>query len=633
MISTSGQGAGIDDRLTRHEDVLRGYKEKFEEHKKWLQGQRDLPSFVMKESGNAWDEVSIESDEYTAEAGPRHSVPVHETLLERGKMYEQKREAAREEAIKKELKQLRTKPKISKQGAAKVFEKPIEERFIEIEARRKKDLEQAERGRNDDAPKFSFKPQINRKGKQSATRTNSVGAVDQWKTRRDQKLEEARKRQVVEMMSMQRTPEINEHSRRIVDRKMKEESTSGLGGKGPHYTHADSLLERDRLAKLQLWEKYQQDLAEQQPGNPKITPYAASLDREGSACERLYEHSVDQYERKNYLLMKKYAAEGTECYHSPRITMNAAMIRRNQPVHEDLLERHEVAKTRKEESMKQVMHREHFQHQPAINPVSDEIASRLCQTSRERLYSNKTDYSALQDQYSYQTERPTPKRNTLRRAASMGAMRGKNVKRQEELRDQQSRKEMEECTFRPKITRPPAEMKGLDFHDRTQQRLKKKEEKLREARKEREVKEGMECPFTPNIGYRKEDVEEDNGQIYGGDGKAWGFDDFVERQRNARRSTVDKERGQWMTGKNWKNEVTVPREFTLGRKDQPVRSLQKPLSPPTADDDDTYEDEEEGDHEYAETASRPLPQEGLFSQPASYDFGYCMFFFFFSFFL
>eukprot|EP01061_Rhynchopus_euleeides_P013028 TRINITY_DN22858_c0_g1_i2.p1 TRINITY_DN22858_c0_g1~~TRINITY_DN22858_c0_g1_i2.p1 ORF type:complete len:667 (+),score=258.71 TRINITY_DN22858_c0_g1_i2:37-2001(+) len=632
-MASIGPGASIEDRLTRHEDVLRSYKEKFEEHKKWLQGQRDLPSFVTRDTGAAWDEVSLPSDDETFEHQPRRSVPVHDSLLERGKLYEQKREAAREEAIKKELKQLRSKPKISKQGASKVYEKPIEERFMELEARRKKDLDVAKSGRLEDAPQYPFKPQINRKGKQAATRTNSCGAVDQWKQRRDQKLEEARKRQLVEVMAMQRAPEINEHSRRLVERKMREDS--GLG-KGPHYTHADSLLERDRLAKLQLWEKYQQELAEQQPGNPKITPFAASMHREGSVSDRLYEHSVDQYERKNYLLMKKYAAEGTECYHSPRITMNAALIRREQPVHEDLLDRHETAKVRKEEAMKQIMDRERHLHRPAINPVSDEIASRLCQTARERLYQPKTDYSALQEQYSYQPDRPVSEARVARRASSLGAMRGKDKKRREELRDQQDKKEMEQCTFKPKITRPPLDQKGLDFLDRTAQRMRKKEDKLREARRERDTKEVQECPFAPNIGY-KHDVDEDTHQIYGGDGKAWGFDDFVERQRQARKLNHDKERGQWVTGKNWKNEVTVPKEFSLGRKDQPVRSLQKPLSPPRASDDDTYDDEDDTHdqdhgHDYPEGA-HPLPQAGLFSegatnilqpreQQAPYDYGY-----------
>ena len=637
------QHVNIEDRLSRHEDVLRSYKEKFEEHKRWLQGQRDLPSFVAKEPGAAWEEASFDDDDEQSrgDAPVSRRVPVHDTLLERGKLYEQKREAAREEALRKELKQLRSKPQISEKGQAKVYEKPVEERFLELAARREKDLEQAKRGREEDAPQYSFKPKINKKGKQAASRTSSHGAADQWKQRRDQKLEEARKRQLVEMMSMQRDPHINEHSRKIVERKVRDDS--GLG-RGPHYTHADSLLERDRLAKLQLWEKYQRELAEQQPGNPKITPFAASLARDGNVCERLYENSADQCERKNYLLQKKYTSDHDECVREPRITMRAAMIERSQRVEDDLLERHEVAQARKEEHMKQAIERERHLHQPAINPVSDEIASRLCQTARERLYGQKVDYSALQEQYSYQqpqqVSKPRRRSGSARRSTSLGAMRGKDKKRREELRDQQDRKQMEECTFHPKTGRgpkdrgPQAVHMWENFHDRTAQRMKKKEEKLKEARKERDIEEVTVCPFTPNIGYQADGRDlygDDNGQIYGGDGKAWGFDDFVDRQRSARKLQTDKERGAWVTGRNWKNEVTVPKEFALGKTNKEnVKSLQQPLSPPRLYPQDEYARTEDESYEQDGAPPPPpqdaaagvvdprdLPQKGLFSEGAN----------------
>eukprot|EP00659_Diplonema_papillatum_P003966 gene3966-6144_t len=598
----------VEERLSRHEDVLKSYKDKFEEHKRWLQGQRDLPSFVTKESGRAWDDSSAGSDESAGDdcgVSGRQGQPIHDTLLEMGKLYEQKKEAAREEAIRRELKHLRKTPRISRQGAAKVYEKPIEERFMELEAKRRKDLEDAERGRKDDGPQYTFTPTITRKGRQATVRTSSSTKElnDQWKDRRNQKLEEARSRQVVEALAeMQPGPTINEHSQRLIERRRRDDS--GVG-RGPHYNHADSLLERDRLSKLHLWEKYQQELAEQQPGNPKITPFAASLVRDGPVSDRLYEQSFDKEERKNYLLLRKMEAEGNECYHTPRITWNAAVLRRDVPVEDDLLDRHETAKSKKEERMKQILDRERHLHQPAINPVSDEIASRLCQTARERLYGPKADYSALQRPADDTASAgPLTPRNGSRRAHSQTTAdfhvrgeRGREIsnKRLDLLRAQQERQLMADCTFQPKICRAPVDASNrADFLNRTSLRLKRKDDKLKQARKERDIREEQECPFRPNVGYRQNiNIHEDQQPVVGHDGRALGYGEFVERHRIARKMQQKRDETS-VTGRNWKNEVTVPREFQLGRKERRVKSLQKPLSPPQMGPGGDDDDDEDG---------------------------------------
>eukprot|EP01060_Flectonema_neradi_P005845 TRINITY_DN13918_c0_g1_i1.p1 TRINITY_DN13918_c0_g1~~TRINITY_DN13918_c0_g1_i1.p1 ORF type:complete len:713 (+),score=154.37 TRINITY_DN13918_c0_g1_i1:103-2139(+) len=615
----------IEDRLSRHEDVLRSYKEKFEEHKRWLQGQREMPSFATKETGQAWEEDTLSDDEESIVHTRRRTVPLHDTLLEKGKLYEQKKEACREVAIKSEMAKLRAKPRITKMGRSKNYDKRIEERFIELENRRQNDLKDARAGREEDKPQFTFKPSITKKGKRATVRTNTAGAHDQWKQRRDQKLDDARQRVVIEELSqMQSAPVINEHSQRIIERKAKDDS--GIS-RGPHYTHADSLLERDRLSKLNLWEKYQQEQVEQQPGNPKITPFAANLQREGEVCQRLYEQSFDKEERKNHLALKKAQEEGTECYHTPRITMNAAVLRRSIPVEDDLLERHEISKSRKEEGMRQALEREQHLHKPAINPVSDEIASRLCQTSKERLYGQKTDYSALQQQFldAQESVQSSQRRSSSHRRRSstvdfhLRGKRGKEIseKRIEDLRSQHESKIMADCTFKPRICRPPLDRtnRQMDFLDRAQQQMKKKDENLREARLERDRREQDDCPFKPNIGYNSDIVRDDG--IYGGDGKAWGYGDFVERHRMARKLQSEKDKGGWVTGKNWKNEVTVPREFSLGRKEGPIKSLQKPLSPPRVHPGSGHDKENypmyqshtpKGGHQ------RDLPQQGLFSE-------------------
>eukprot|EP01063_Lacrimia_lanifica_P017638 TRINITY_DN24683_c0_g1_i1.p1 TRINITY_DN24683_c0_g1~~TRINITY_DN24683_c0_g1_i1.p1 ORF type:complete len:425 (+),score=150.03 TRINITY_DN24683_c0_g1_i1:66-1277(+) len=123
----------------------------------------------------------------------------------------------------------------------------------------------------------------------------------------------------------------------------------------------------------------------------------------------------------------------------------------------------------------------------------------------------------------------------------------------------------------------------LRVYERVSQWQRRKHQKLDEERRKTQKKELENCPFEPVTRSTKAQHpwEQKSGSIYGGNGRAWGYDEFVERQREARRRTNEKKDAVKSSGKNWKNEVTVCQEFNLGRRDKSVRALQKPLSPPT----------------------------------------------------
>eukprot|EP01065_Artemidia_motanka_P011468 TRINITY_DN16178_c0_g1_i1.p1 TRINITY_DN16178_c0_g1~~TRINITY_DN16178_c0_g1_i1.p1 ORF type:complete len:390 (+),score=145.16 TRINITY_DN16178_c0_g1_i1:66-1235(+) len=151
--------------------------------------------------------------------------------------------------------------------------------------------------------------------------------------------------------------------------------------------------------------------------------------------------------------------------------------------------------------------------------------------------------------------------------------------------DRRERSEVQ--PFRPaqRVTGHP-----LRVYDRVTQWQRRREQNLNELRQQREQQELTSCTFNPTTRTtavhsrpkgRMPWDHDPSSTFYGHDGKAWGYHDFVERQREARRRSKEGSDGAFCTGRNWRNEITVPQEFQLGRRDRSIKSLQKPLSPPT----------------------------------------------------
>eukprot|EP00756_Hemistasia_phaeocysticola_P036365 Hpha_TRINITY_DN16639_c1_g1::TRINITY_DN16639_c1_g1_i1::g.183604::m.183604 len=693
----------LDNQLYRHDQVLREYRQ--------MMGashpQRETPSFLQSLAvdgagqhptedgassvGSMWDD-----DDVHISGAPRSKKPVHEQLLERGKLYEQRREALREDFIRREMENVRPKPEISARAVKKFAQNPrdpskaIYERFAEQEEYRKQQALRARAAGVDEEPKYTFRPHITKRARSATSRVQSPrasrtkpgggrGGGEMWQSKRDAKLEKLRSSQLLDELSeVKDAPTINERSERLVERRRARDRAVHGPSRGPHYTHADSLLERDRLSKLQRWERYRERMEDEQPGNPKITPFAAQMDRShlGNVTERLYDQSFEREERRS-MLSSRHSDLG-ECYHSPRITAHAAAIRRGMPVEDDLLGRHDRSRREKDEHMSALINRERDLHVPVINPISDEIAARLPHTPRERLYSNKTDYSRLRQEHlaagqqppggqqqsmqNSQSNLPAARRSAGKRSRSApatGADTDNSFYRRIELRRDQTDRKMralrqdaeeralKECTFQPRANLSPGSArrlsKGGTVHQRAAKWQQRREEKLRDERARRDEEETRNCTFIPN----KHRIEaatpaqqlttphssahpsalppavavEDNPAwegppdtaLYGGSGRAWGYDEFVERHREARRQQMERDEGTFMTGRGWRNEATVPQEFALGRRDQGrvgVNALRKPLSPPRVGPSQGYSEEPSP---AAEQAHPSFPSQGLFS--------------------
>jgi hypothetical protein len=131
---------------------------------------------------------------------------------------------------------------------------------------------------------------------------------------------------------------------------------------------------------------------------------------------------------------------------------------------------------------------------------------------------------------------------------------------------------------------PPARLTPTqNLADRSAQWAKKREQWRNEQLRSKENTELADCTFAPTT-HTERDVARaltPRRSIYGGDGKAWGTSEYVERQRAARERHDSERERQYYTGSNWRNEPTVPQSPRLGRADlRAIPSLSKPISAP-----------------------------------------------------
>eukprot|EP00760_Papus_ankaliazontas_P035909 PhM_4_TR8081/c0_g1_i1/m.5988 len=608
----------MDDQLGRHDEILKAHRERFEAHKQWLQGQRSTPSFQQHSGIDAspiepttpptGGALQRRGSNPTTPRGhdvssltPARTGPVHEELIDKGKIYEQNKEKLREEAVRKQLAAMRPTPKVSSMAQQIRREDKIEERFRKLELDRRQ-MEEWNRAkylrREEDEQNHSFKPKISKKGRRATSRASALENNSMWQQKREEEREALRTKKIIaEMAEVRGTPEIDERSARLAERKKQRDGLEG-------FSHLDTMLERDRLSRLSAWERQQHELRNSQPGNPRITAYAATMPRDGDVFDRLYSTSYENEAKRAVLHQSRVNEEGMECSYSPRITRNASSIVRERPVEEDLLDRHAQSRAMQEEQVRLMMERERDLHTPAINPVSDEIASRLPETSRERLYKPKSRYYDPTEypfqpnlgHNSSQDDTGSDEKSGRKQGADTGRrqheridqMYQREMQRQEkldQLRAEEEDRMMADCTFRPTTRFPSGRTDSaaqpLRVYNRVTQWARRRDQKIIEQRQEKTRQELAECSFRPDMSTTQSPQRSEasnNNTIY--DGNAWGYDEFVERQREARRRQQEKATKGWTTGDRWRNEVTVPQEFQLGKRDKPIRSLQKPLEAP-----------------------------------------------------
>jgi hypothetical protein len=548
---------------------------------------------------------------------------IHEELIEKGKLYEQRKEALREKYIREELKAMTPRSKTGAAAASSTpapanpeerrrqreeAEKERKKKFEKLykEAKRREDEEyfrklKVEKEEKEKLEGYGFKPKISSKARRTTSRVSLVDQQSTWQRRKEEELERLRRERIVEEMAeVQEGPDITLRSQKIAMKLREKEGLAGL-------SHIEAMLERDRLKKLARWEE-QQKAKMQESANPKITMFAAELPRPGEVGDRLYAESFEIEERKAQRIREKLGSK-QESF-TPRITSYASSVRRDRPVEDDLMMRHLEALAERDELLRQQEERRVEQHMPAINPVSDAIASRLPLSARERLYQQKPrsedrENESQQRNSFARTNSTTSTASTLtaererERAEKMRRDEERRREKIEQLQQEKLRKELEECTFTPKTSRrtpsqgpdgnvapgaggTPKLLNPAETYNRMEQWQKRREMKLAEQLAQKKEAERNGCTFAPNVDLHRDPHQSLNvtagNTIYGGDGKPWGMDEFIQRQQLARKEREERAAKQTTDTSHWRPGSTIPVEF---RFHQPanVRALDRPVGP------------------------------------------------------
>jgi hypothetical protein len=568
---------------------------------RWLAGQKETPSFVPSWSENissildaplpkslrddASPPQSRRADSFAGRStreGSRTAIArptIHDALIEKGKIMAMRREALQERALDEESRTLKGTPSISLEAQKiPVRTEPIESRLLrkaqeastrqvyEVEVRK----QQLVKAMQATAP---FKPNISSRGKRAEAKVTTADYHKNWHRRREQRLESRRTELLIsEMAELRDCPDINARSTKLAAAKREKEGLAGM-------SHIEAMLERDRLTKLAAWERSQREL--ESMANPQITVYAATLPRDTPAAERLYLHSFEAQERRTQLA-REHEASIARSY-SPRISKLAANTPRTFRVEDEIMQRHAESQAILEEKRRMQLEREVGCHQPAINPVSDAIAARLPSTAKERLFQPRTHV----DPASHASPSASRARSTsvatvssmaaTERAEALGKYEERRDANLQKLKREKAEREMEECTFAPTTNRNVRTAGSVV--ERNDQWMVRRDMKLQEQRRALESAEVKDCTFVParEAGGRSASAAGDDGAtIYGGDGKPWGSNEFIQRMEEARRIRQEKdERKSHTPSTNWKPTITQPVEFQLGRS-TPVRSLQRP---------------------------------------------------------
>mmetsp|Transcript_7303 Transcript_7303/g.27327 ORF Transcript_7303/g.27327 Transcript_7303/m.27327 type:complete len:704 (-) Transcript_7303:53-2164(-) len=438
---------------------------------------------------------------------------------------------------------------------------------------------------------------------------------------RERKLEEMRRsRDKILESELHHTPQLTERTRKLVERTRRRKSQNNFGSLSASFSSTgsfkkyreppveDQLMEKEYARRQSIFLQSEKQYALENPGTPKITPQAARMVREGSVTDRLFEMASKMGEKKRFHALQKRIQEEESLTFEPHMQDSSESVShsRTMPVYLDLLQRDEQRKMKKLEKIERLMEKEKDLHKPKINPVSQEIASRLPSTSRERLLApskqRQSDNPNLDEaNCSFRPElcaksREIEAEKELSSTERIDKLYQRDRRRREKIENLRSfyeQKELEECTFAPKTSgvaeyeRPRSRKRGssrVPFNERAQQWQEKRESKINVKRRNIEAKEMENCTFHPNIVTQDEERGQSLGiPIQHHDSRFTslsqthiletsdqppvqpsGYTEFIKRQQEARRRKEQKTSGVFVTGENWKNRVTVPKEFKLG---------------------------------------------------------------------
>ncbi|KAG2381568.1 hypothetical protein C9374_005952 [Naegleria lovaniensis] len=547
--------------------------------------------------------------------------PIEHKLLEEGKMMEERKEQLRD----KHYSEITFRPNISEESRRLVNKgdqnnSSFVERFEEQERLRRDTLDTIRSELNEEP---SFKPSISKMGQEMKGREDVSQVNRSWLSERDEKLNKLRElKEEQEMEEEIFKPKLNPRTLKIIERKK--------ASLRENLSLEEAFERKEFLRQQRVQEMAEEQFGTMVPGTPKITAQAAKMIRDGSVSDRLYQLSFKMSEKKQEMSLQHLEDEKKMFDFNPKINWNE--FEREEPVYDDLYHQEENSRIKRVERMEKLLEKENLLHHPRINPVSEEIASRLPHSSKERLLSSgsKTPKgSPIKMELTFKPRinekskliESDKSQSVEERITQLLNFDKKKKQSLEEKRKEKDEKEMEQCTFKPNVlANPKTHSLQKTFADRLIFWDKKRKAKLEQERKEKTLQELKQCTFKPTI----DRIKQDDLTKLENDSEPLGFDDFIQRQIEAREKKKHASR-VINYGENWKHETTVPKEFTFGQKTAVIKSLRKPLTPQTSkimepeDMDKSFElqyrevyhvvDEARRDSESMEV----FPPQGLFS--------------------
>lgn len=411
--------------------------------------------------------------------------PIHEVLLEKGRLAQEHKEKLAQDYIAKEVSELRPAPGLTQTRRLPPPGERIEDKLLrrgkEREAQRQQVAEQhAAREAETLAKVAPFRPTISDRARRTQTRYTepkvSPRLAEARAKRQEQREQERLAAEAADLAEVKEVPTINERSRKLAARK---DAKDGLAGLDP----VEALLARDHLAKLKRWEQSHADLNKSATSSgtavPRITSYAASLDRPGDVGTRLYATHQDTLTRQQVRWMEEQALAAPFV---PQITAKATLtapryhrsVRQSTSVasETDSAEDEPAWSARQvERQLRSSLTRRSAEveeaaaaHQPVIDPVSAAIASQLPETSRERLYRGVTHRQvprhadASSDIVAFEGSRRGGSSDAGLPPSFLDALAAYEARRQarlEALIEEEERRREAEHTFAPRINRAP----------------------------------------------------------------------------------------------------------------------------------------------------------------------------------
>ncbi|CAJ1010408.1 hypothetical protein Q4I28_005722 [Leishmania naiffi] len=534
------------------------------------------------------------SSKRNAATSATHPLPIYEALLQKGRLMQEHRERLRQEAIEREMREVRPAPRVPISPTPVPVQAPrsarrvppqgqrIEDKLLQ-RAKEKHALEEkavqmrAEREAEDLAAIAPFHPHISAYALATKSRYKEPPPDRAaWRARRLAELTQIRKNSEAEALEeLQDVPSINPRSAKLAARRKVREGLDGI-------SVPDAFLLGEHRRRLAQWKVAEAEREAQAHAGPSITRHAANMRRIGNVGDRLHAESYQAAIRR---LQRELTWREVHTPFQPLVTPLAAATAPRYQRESNIGVHTKTLEGTRSFSRQSSTPQDSFQ--PSINPVSAAIAQRLPETAMERLcrpsalhslasYVDSSSFmdasgvspspslavrsltrctllctpSAHQQQGAVSnTPFSTPDALPNSVVVSLDAYERRRQRRLEALRKEQAEHEQRECTFQPQINAHSSSLTGAFTSARGQhgpnavaqrscewlQHRERHLETMRQWQAEQvAAAEAIAARRRSSASTATASSSTVSYSVYGGDGTPWGVEEYLARQQLAR---------------------------------------------------------------------------------------------------